>query len=246
MTENNQLVLIAGESSTGKSASLRNLSIKDQTRVMYLNCESNKRLPFPNKFRNFAINNPLQIYEAFDAIAPNGPLSDKVDYVVIDTLTFLMDMYESVYVLKAKDTQKAWGTYQQFFKNLMQQYVSTSTKKIIFTAHTRKDYNESTMAYETAVPVKGALKGTGIEAFFSTVVASKKVPLEELKNYQSHLLNITADDELLGYKHVFQTRPTKQTSGERIRSPMGLFSVEQTYMDNDAELLMNHLTDYYA
>ena len=80
---------------------------------------------------------------------------------------------------------------------------------------------------------------------FSTVVAAKKMPLKELDGYQSNLLNITDEDTELGYKHVFQTRITKNTTGERIRSPMGLFTKEQTFMDNDCQILLDHLNDFY-
>ena len=58
------LVLIAGASSSGKSASL--MSLENQEGVLYLNCESGKRLPFPNKFDKHTITDPLQVYEAFD------------------------------------------------------------------------------------------------------------------------------------------------------------------------------------
>jgi hypothetical protein len=80
---------------------------------------------------------------------------------------------------------------------------------------------------------------------FSTVVSTKKVPLKELANYGSDLLNITETDEMLGYKHVFQTLLTQKTTGERIRSPMGMFTQAQTYMDNDAQILLDHLHEYY-
>lgn len=50
---NDQLVLIMGESGTGKSASLRN--IPNQERWLYLNCEAGKRLPFRNKFQTHTI-----------------------------------------------------------------------------------------------------------------------------------------------------------------------------------------------
>ena len=94
-------------------------------------------------------------------------------------------------------------------------------------------------------PVKGSLKNQGIEAYFSTVVSAKKVNLKELEAYGSNLLNISEDDQELGYKHVFQCRLTKATVGERIRSPMGLFDRSQTYMDNDAQLLLEHLHRFY-
>jgi hypothetical protein len=237
---NDQLVLIAGESGTGKSASLMNLP--NQEKVMYLNCEAGKRLPFKNKFKNFTVTDPYQVHEAFDH-AYNNP-----DYgiIVIDTITFLMDMFETQYVLAAADTQKAWGSYAQFFKVLMQEKVAASDKAVIFLGHTRSELDQKAMEMKTAVPVKGSLKNNGIEAYFSTVVSTKKVDLKDLEPYKSDLLQITEQDELLGYKHVFQTQLTKSTIGERIRSPMGLFTRAQTFMDNDAGLLLKHLNEYYA
>lgn len=80
---------------------------------------------------------------------------------------------------------------------------------------------------------------------FSTVVATKKIALKNLENYSSDLLHITAQDELLGFKHVFQTQLTRDTIGDRIRSPMGMFTQKQTFMDNDAGMLLGHLHEYY-
>jgi hypothetical protein len=116
---------------------------------------------------------------------------------------------------------------------------------VIILAHTLETLDEKAMEYRTSVPVKGSLKNQGIEAYFSTVVAAKKVSLKELEAYGSELLEISEDDQTLGYKHVFQTRLTKLTVGERIRSPMGLFERDQTYMDNDAQLLLDHLHRFY-
>lgn len=72
------------------------------------------------------------------------------------------------------------------------------------------------------------------------------MPLKELEPYQNNMLHITEDEELLGFKYVYQTRLTKQTLGERIRSPMGMFKREETYIDNDVALLLNHLKNYYS
>jgi hypothetical protein len=127
----------------------------------------------------------------------------------------------------------------------MQDKVAKLGKPVIIMAHTRADYDETTMSFKTGVPVKGALKNTGIEAYFSTVVSTKKVPITELDKYKSDLLTVTDEDKELGYKYVYQTRYTKQTVNERIRSPMGLFDKSQTYMDNDAQLLLDHLQKYY-
>ena len=237
---NEQLVLISGSSASGKSVSLQNM--RNQEKGMYLNCEAGKRLPFKNNFKSFTITDPWEVIDGFD-YAMNNP--DKFDYIMLDTLTFLMDMYESKYVLTASNTMKAWSDFAQFFKTLMQDRVPKFKKPVLILAHTRSDLNEQKFEMETAVPIKGALKNNGIESYFSTVVSTKKVTLKELEKYKSDLLTITEDDEILGYKHVFQTRLTKETVGERIRSPMGMFTREQTYINNDAQILLDHLHEYY-
>lgn len=237
---NDQLILIVGYSSTGKSASLRN--IRNQEKWLYLNCEAGKRLPFRNKFDpSYRIEEPYQVHEAFD-YGTNNP---SVDGIVVDSITFLMDMYETQYVLSAANTMKAWGDFSQYFKILMQQKVTAFNKPTIFTAHVLDVLDEKAMEMKTSVPIKGSLKNNGIEAYFSTVVAAKKIAVKDLVKYENDLLNITDEENELGYKHVFQTRPTKTTTGERIRSPMGMFTKEQTYIDNDAQLLLDHLNTFY-
>lgn len=245
---NDQLVLVVGESAAGKSASLRN--IRDQEDWIYLGTEAGKRLPFRNKFERHIITDPWQVHEAFDYVQYGIPSEDiaaptNIKGLICDSLTFLMDMFETQYVLNAANTMTAWGAYGQFFRVLMQEKVAAFGKPVIFTAHVKEELNEKAMEMKTSVPIKGALKGNGVEAYFSTVVAAKKVELKVLEKYQSNLLNITDEDKELGYKHVFQTRPTKTTTGERIRSPMGMFTREQTFMDNDCQLLLDHLHEFY-
>ena len=78
------------------------------------------------------------------------------------------------------------------------------------------------------------------------VISTKKVPLKALRDYNSDLLNITSDEEALGFKYVFQTRLTKDTVGERMRGPLGLFETKETFIDNNAQLVLNRLHEYYA
>lgn len=237
---NDHLVLIGGKSATGKSASLMNLEKPEG--VMYLNCESGKKLPFKSKFKQYVITDPLQVNEAFEA-AEKMP---DVHTIVVDSLTYLMDMYESVYVINSANTMAAWGQFSQYFKVLMQQFVAKSTKNVIFTAHTADTLNESEMVMETKVPVKGSLKNNGIESYFSVVIASKKVPLKVLKEYASPLLTITPEEEALGFKYVFQCKLTKDSVNERLRGPLGLFDTNETFIDNNMQLVLNRLHEYYA
>jgi len=237
---NDQLVLIVGYSGTGKSASLRN--IRNQESWMYLNTEAGKKLPFQNTFKTFRISDPYQIYEGFDHATQNA---DKFGGIIIDSVTFLMDMYETMYVIDQPNTQKAWSNFAQYFKVLMQDKVVKFNRPTIITAHVKDELDEIRHEMKVSVLIKGALRNNGVEAYFSTVVAAKKVTLLELEKYGSNLLTITDEDRELGYKHVFQTRPTKETVGERIRSPMKMFSRDQTYIDSDAQLLLDHLQKFY-
>lgn len=237
---NDHLTLISGKTATGKSASLRNLP--NPAGVMYLNCESNKRLPFKSGFMELAIVDPLQIYEGFT----EAETLPDIHTIVVDSLTFMMDMYESVHVLTAVNSMKAWGEYAQFFKVLMSQYVAKSTKNVVFIAHTLDVLNETEMVNEVIVKVKGSLMNTGIESFFSNVISSKKLTLKKLSDYSNSMLNISDEEKMLGFKYVFQTRLTKDTVNERIRAPMGMWSPEETFIDNNLVHVLDRLHKYYV
>jgi len=106
-------------------------------------------------------------------------------------------------------------------------------------------YNESEMVNETLVKVKGALMNQGVESFFSTVISCKKMPLAKLKLADSKLYNVNEDEEMLGFKYVYQTRLTKETVSERMRSPVGMWSINETFIDNNIEHILKRLHEYY-
>jgi cytidylate kinase len=236
---NDNLILISGPSATGKSASLMNLA--DPAGVMYLNTEANKKLPFKSNFQEYNIVHPDQVIEA----CIHAETDPSIHTIVIDSLTFLLDQYETINIVDSKDGMKAWANFQQYFKRLMQQYVASSTKNFIFTAHTQSVLNESEMVMEVKVPVKGALKSNGLESYFSTVISTKKVPIKTLDKYKSPLLNITAEEAALGFKYCFQTKITKDTLFERMRGPMGLFTEQDTFTDNNVQLILDQLHKFY-
>ena len=136
-----KLILLVGRSTTGKSHSLKGL--RDSDKVAYLNCESGKHLPFKNNFQRFIVTEPKT-----ELIGKNGWLGqianhpNKVHTVVIDSLTFLMDMYETKYVKTATNTQTAWGGYADFFINLINQEVPRLIKAGIPT-HYIKTLNDT-------------------------------------------------------------------------------------------------------
>lgn len=233
------VVVLSGKSGTGKSSSLEGL--KDHSKVLYLNCENGRALPFKSSFKEVTITHPEQVIEYIT----KAKASDKFSTIVIDSLTYLMDMYESKVVLTSSNTQKAWGDYAQFFKRLMAT-VADCNKQIIFTAHSYSQYNESSMEFETFIPVKGALAKQGIESYFSVVISPKKETITKLEDYQSKLLTITEDEEELGFKHTLQTRITKDTVNERIKSPKNMFAKNETYIDGNIQLVLDRLNEYYA
>ena len=102
-------------------------------------------------------------------------------------------------------------------------------------------------AWKLAAAFRGGISLANLSEHqdFSTVVAAKRVTIKELEKYDSDLLTINDEEREVGYKHVFQTKITKSTTGERIRAPMGLFTRNQTYIDNDAKLLLQHLHKFY-
>lgn len=238
--EHPKSLLIAGESGAGKSMSLAN--IRGQEGVLYLNCEGGKPLPFKNKFKRITIDDPLEIFDLYQKLIDNP--GNRFHTVVIDTVSFMMERYEAVHVHGAANTMKAWGDYGSFFKTLMYDYVAKADVYSVMLGHLDAELQEESGQYKYSVPVKGALKKNGLEAYFTTVVVAKKVKIKDLK--PNKLLNISERDEDIGFKHVFQTRTTKQTVGDRIRSPFGLFNDDELYIDNDAQIVIDQLKAYYA
>ncbi|MFA7188471.1 MAG: AAA family ATPase [Sphaerochaetaceae bacterium] len=162
-----QLVLIVGLSTAGKSASLRN--IRNQQNWMYLGTEAGKRLPFQNKFQRFNITDPFQVEEAFIYATEEDP---SVEGMIVDSMTFLMDMFETQYVLGSSNTMQGWSDYAQFFKRIMQSHVPTFGKSVIIIAHVKDELDEKAGEMKTFVPIKGALKNNGVEALVISALAA--------------------------------------------------------------------------
>lgn len=235
---NPYVVLISGKSGTGKSSSLEGLT--NHEKVLYLNCENGRALPFKSGFKEVTITHPEQVITYLTKAKSN----DKYDTIIIDSLTYLMDMYETKIIVPSADTRKTWGEYFQFFKRLMD-VTAGCNKQIIFTAHTDNEYNEAIQINEVFIKVKGALKNRGIESYFSVNVSPKKESTIKLEDYQSDLLTITEDEEDLGFKHVIQTRVTKDTVNERIKTPKNMFSRNETFIDGNIQLILDRLKVYY-
>ena len=77
------------------------------------------------------------------------------------------------------------------------------------------------------------------------MVSAKKVPIRVLDKYANPMLIITDEERAVGFKHVFLTRITKESVGERIRAPFGMFSEQETFTNNDVAAILKHTHAYY-
>ena len=247
-----EVLLICGTPATGKSTSLEFL--ENPEGVLYLNCDHGKKLPFKSKFIDYAVTNPDHVplifnsLETKESIRPNGEehSTDKIHTIVIDTINNLMSLVESKYVDDSVDSRVGWNIYYKYITNLMSQSVATSSRNVIFLAHVVNERNETNGLDETFVKLKGSIMRSGLESYFSTILMCKKKLITELKNYDSDYLNISETEKSLGYKHVYQTLLTKATINERIRSPKDMWSIEETYIDNNVQHVLHRLKDFYG
>lgn len=241
MTNNKLTILVVGPPNSGKSTSLRNL--KNRSSWVYLNTD-NKDLPIAgaNAFlKNVTVDNPLNML----SYIPQLSESPKVEGVVLDTITYLMNQYERKLVATAKDTQKAWGSYATFYGNLME-LMKHSTKPFVIMAHEKKILNESLMQYESEIPVKGSVGKLGVSADFTIVVTAKQMLVTKLAEYANPLLTITDAERKKGIKYVFQTGINADSLGELTRAPLGMFSDDEMYIDNDIQLVIDRAIKFYS
>lgn len=238
MAQNKNIVLVMGKPNTGKSTSLRNL---DQKSMVYLNADL-KELPFRDRFLASA-----EIADAYDVMEYIAEIETNpaVTGAVLDTITFLMGMFERQYVVNSANTQKAWGDYGNFYRELIHA-IKAGSKNYAILAHEDTQLNEQSASMETRVPIKGAVGKVGVEADFTTILATKQIPVKKLEGHENDLLHITDAEREDGVKYVFCTRITKEYAGEKIRSAMGLWNRNELYIDNDLDQVFKRLKEYYG
>lgn len=238
MSQNKNIVLIMGKPNTGKTSSLRNLN---QEEMVYLNTDL-KEMPFRDRFMA-----SVEVADAYDihAYIEDIEANPDVTGAVLDTLTFLMSMYERQYVINSPNTQKAWGDYGNFYRDFIHN-IKAGTKTYAIMAHEESSLNEQAMVMETKVPVKGAVGRVGVEADFTTILSTMQIPVKKLEGIENDLLHITDDEREDGVKYVFCTRITKETAGSKMRSAMGLWNRNELYIDNDLDLVFKRLKEYYG
>ena len=238
MSQNKLIVLVMGKPNTGKTTSLRNLP---QETMVYLNTDL-KEIPFRDRFMS-----SVEVADAYDIHSYIEEIENtpEVTGAVLDTLTFLMSMYERQYVINAANTQKAWGDYGNFYRDFIHN-IKAGSKHYVIMAHEETILNEQSMNLESKVPVKGAVGKVGVEADFTTILSTMQIPVKKLEGFENDLLHITDEEREDGVKYVFCTRVTKETAGGKMRSPMGLWNRNELYIDNDIAQVFKRLEEYYG
>lgn len=234
---NKNIIMVMGKPNTGKSASVRNIA---NEKNCYLNTDL-KELPMKGKFlADVMVSDSMEIFDYLQEIEGNP----NTEGAVLDTLTFLMSMYERQYVISSSNTQKAWGDYGNYYRELIHT-IKSGSKNYVIMAHEDTTLNEQTAQMESRIPIKGSVGKIGVEADFSIILNTQQVPVKKLEAYQNDLLHITDEEREDGVKYVFCTRINKENLGGKMRSPIGLWKREELYIDNDVSLVFQRLKEYY-
>lgn len=241
MSQNKKVLMIMGKPNTGKSSSLRNMN---QESMVYLNTDL-KDVPFRDRFMaNVEVADARDILH-FISEVENNP---EVTGVALDTLTFLMQMYERQYVVPyagTKSGQTAWGDYGNFYREFIHA-IKSGSKNYVIMAHEDESLNEQAGVMESRVPIKGAVGKVGVEADFTTILRTMQIPVKKLEGYENDLLHITDEEREDGVKYVFTTRVSKETAGGKMRSAMGLWNRNELYIDNDVAQVFKRLEEFYG
>jgi hypothetical protein len=238
------IIFVGGRSDTGKTASLRNL--KDPEGVLYLNFES-KKPPFASKFKEQKVTDPYTLQEVTQKLIDGGKGTEKFHTLIVDSITACMALYTTKYIGKdCPNKMAAWGDYGSFYEKWAKQQLPQLKQNVIVLAHIDEYEEKGTLKTYVQAVVQGKLKNIGLEADFGVVVNTAIVSTEVLKEFNNPLLTITEEEEIDGYKHVIQTRKTNETKDTKIRSGMGMWSREETYIDSDVQLVLDRINQYYS
>ncbi len=254
METNNKLtVLIEGVSGGGKSSSFQDIPAEMQKYILFLNAEG-KELPFKHDMCEFKITDPAQVIAAINRVIDGIPFKHKSGeeihprLVALDSFTFLMDQFVALYVRTAEDTRGAWGEYANYIRTLMLDKVAKLHIPFVATTHILQSDDMENMEKVSRAAIQGGIgKGNGLESYFTTVVYAKQLRLKEVEPFlaDATMLTLSEEERFDEKKHVFVTRPARQHSGDRIKSPRGMFSTRDLYMDNSIPKLLNHINNFY-
>jgi len=207
-------ILIVAPTGSGKSTSLKNLP---PDRTVILNTER-RPLPFRGftKFKNINIGR----YKEFKQVMGELKKSKDYDYVVIDSMTSLMEIVDkyartvfSGYTIYSEYNAMIYDILQDI-KELEQQVITTGVPEYF-------EGNDIPKAY---------LKTTG---------KIWKYTLEKEFSIVLHM-RLLDDDEGNITDYQFDTKPSNHTSA---KTPAGM--IEERYIPNDVMLVIEAVNEYY-
>jgi hypothetical protein len=206
-------IIVVGKSGSGKSTSLRNLN-PETTAV--INTER-KQLPFKgaNKFQNV----PVADLNTFNKTLDQAMASDKIDVIVIESFTSLIEMIYREADVRFKGFD-VWSFYNKEIDRILNKSKNTD-KYIIFLA------------------IDGAYdSGDGVEERYVAVDGNRWKKRVE----KEFVLSLFTDNHLSdeGMDHRFRTQSLGKDSA---KSPMGMF--EELYVPNDLQLVIEQCEEYY-
>ena len=220
MSENKKMIMVIGGTGTGKTTSLRNL---DKKKAVYIDFDRKAIKAFRDMdtFREW-----IKI-DFVDHLIPGliGLEADpECDTIIIDTLSFALDMFVAQKIDTAADTRAAWGDYKKWYKEVIH-LAKSSSKTYIFLTHEKSVYNEAAMETKTTAYAQGSIAGM-IEADFALVA------------YAHKYIN---DDGMPAFG--FLVGPTKETLALSAKAPMGMFD-SPLLKDNDIMELIKAADEY--
>ncbi len=211
-----RVICVAGESGSGKTASMRNLN-PDET--LYIDCDKKGlnwkkwREQYNKEKGNYCKNsNPTAIQELLNRVDKEKP---EIKYVVIDTINSIM-ADDEMRRAKEKGYDKWVDLASCIWGLIANAYNYRDNLTIIFVAHTQTERDENGYIF-TRIKTSGKkLDKLCLESRFSVVLLAKAV----------------------NGKHIFETHANNSTA----KTPMGAF--EENEIDNDMQQVINVLAEF--
>jgi len=206
-------IIVVGKSGSGKSTSLRNL---DPTRTAVINTER-KQLPFKGAkaFQNV----PVADLATFNKTLTQALASDKIDVIVIESFTSLIEMIYREADIRFKGFD-VWSFYNKEIDRILN--ISKNTDKYVV-------YIAIDAAYDS---------GEGVEERYVAVDGNRWKKRVE----KEFVLCLFTDNHLAedGMKHRFRTQSLGKDSA---KSPMEMF--DELHIDNDLQYVIEKCEEYY-
>jgi|TARA_R100001594_G_scaffold32785_1_gene60897 hypothetical protein len=207
-------VIIVGPSGSGKSSSMRNLDPKS---TAVINTER-KQLPFKNA--NEFMNVPVKSVSEFHTALDKAMESDKVDTIVIESFTSLIEIIYREAEIRYKGFD-IWGYYNKEIGRILDKS-KNSDKYVVFTA------------------IDGVYDGdNGVEERYVAIDGNRWKKRVEKEFVICLFTDTKATDE--GVEYRFRTNTTGRDSA---KSPMGMFL--DLHIDNDLRKVISACKNYYS